>query len=142
MAIGAFFSRLKDGLSRSTQKLTESITAVFKKRRLDDAALEELEDLLISADLGPAVAAWWWRWPRRSACRCTRSASGSRPPTCARSMPPISPVGWWEPDAHAQVLKLAREGGTLAPCQNSSVKSRKVIIANGMSAPIAAISPM
>ena len=57
MALGAFFSRLKDGLSRSTQKLTESITAVFKKRRLDDAALEELEDLLISADLGPAVAA-------------------------------------------------------------------------------------
>ena len=57
MAIGAFFSRLKSGLSRSTQKLTESITAVFKKRRLDDEALEELEDLLISADLGPAVAA-------------------------------------------------------------------------------------
>ena len=56
MALGAFFSRLKDGLTRSTQKLTESISAVFKKRRLDDAALEELEDLLISADLGPAVA--------------------------------------------------------------------------------------
>ena len=57
MALGAFFSRLKEGLSRSTQKLTEGITAVFKKRRLDEAALEELEDLLISADLGPAVAA-------------------------------------------------------------------------------------
>jgi fused signal recognition particle receptor len=56
MALGAFFSRLKQGLSRSTQKLTESITAVFKKRRLDELALEELEDLLISADLGHAVA--------------------------------------------------------------------------------------
>jgi len=56
MALGAFFSRLKDGLARSTQKITESITAVFKKRRLDDAALEELEDILISADLGAAVA--------------------------------------------------------------------------------------
>ena len=56
MALGSFFTRLKDGLARSTQKITESITAVFKKRRLDDAALEELEDILISADLGAAVA--------------------------------------------------------------------------------------
>jgi len=51
------FSRLKEGLSRSTQKISDGITAVFKKRRLDDAALEELEDLLISADLGTEVAA-------------------------------------------------------------------------------------
>ncbi|HXT80031.1 MAG TPA: signal recognition particle-docking protein FtsY, partial [Acetobacteraceae bacterium] len=56
MALGGFFSRLKDGLSRSTQKITEGITAVFKKRRLDDEALEELEDLLIGADLGTAAA--------------------------------------------------------------------------------------
>ncbi|HEY8289651.1 MAG TPA: signal recognition particle receptor subunit alpha, partial [Acetobacteraceae bacterium] len=56
MALGGFFSRLKDGLSRSTQKITEGITAVFKKRRLDDEALEELEDLLIAADLGTAAA--------------------------------------------------------------------------------------
>ena len=57
MALGSFFTRLKQGLSRSTQKITETITAVFHKRRLDDAALEELEDILIAADLGPAVAA-------------------------------------------------------------------------------------
>ena len=56
MALG-FFSRLKEGLTRSTQKLTENITAVFKKRKLDDAALEELEDILITADLGTDVAA-------------------------------------------------------------------------------------
>jgi fused signal recognition particle receptor len=58
MALG-FFSRLKEGLTRSTQKLSESlstITAVVRKRRLDDAALEELEDALISADLGTEVA--------------------------------------------------------------------------------------
>ena len=52
MALGGFFSRLKEGLSRSTQKISGGITAVFKKRRLDDEALEELEELLISADLG------------------------------------------------------------------------------------------
>ncbi len=56
MALGSFFSRLKEGLSRSTQKLSGGITAVFKKRRLDDAALEELEELLISADLGTGAA--------------------------------------------------------------------------------------
>lgn len=57
MALGGFFGRLKQGLSRSTQKLTDGLTTVFKKRRLDDEALEELEDLLISADLGTEVAA-------------------------------------------------------------------------------------
>ena len=56
MALGGFFSRLKEGLSRSTQKLSGGITAVFKKRRLDEEALEELEELLISADLGTEAA--------------------------------------------------------------------------------------
>jgi fused signal recognition particle receptor len=51
------FSRLKEGLSRSTQKLTEGLGVSFARRRLDDTALEELEDRLIAADLGPAVAA-------------------------------------------------------------------------------------
>ncbi len=55
MALG-FFSRLKEGLSRSTQKLG-GIATVFSRRRLDEAALEELEELLIAADLGPAVSA-------------------------------------------------------------------------------------
>jgi fused signal recognition particle receptor len=55
MALG-FFSRLKQGLSRSTAKLSESL-AVITRKRLDDAALEELEEGLIAADLGTAVAA-------------------------------------------------------------------------------------
>jgi len=57
MALGSFFTRLKEGLSRSTQKLSQGITDVFTKRTLDDAALDELEDMLIGADLGPRVAA-------------------------------------------------------------------------------------
>ncbi|WP_286840617.1 signal recognition particle-docking protein FtsY [Acidiphilium sp. 34-64-41] len=56
MALG-FFSRLKAGLTRSTTKLTTGITDTFTKRKLDDFALEELEELLIAADLGPTVAA-------------------------------------------------------------------------------------
>lgn len=57
MAVSSFFSRLKSGLSRSASKLSGSITAVFTKRKLDEEALEELEEQLIAADLGPAVAA-------------------------------------------------------------------------------------
>ena len=57
MALGGFFNRLKEGLSRSTQKLGGGITAVFTRRKLDDAALEELEELLIGADLGTEAAA-------------------------------------------------------------------------------------
>ncbi len=57
MALGGFFSKLKAGLTRSTEKLTSGISAAFVKRTLDDAALEELEELLLGADLGPAAAA-------------------------------------------------------------------------------------
>ncbi|MBY0330893.1 MAG: signal recognition particle-docking protein FtsY [Acetobacteraceae bacterium] len=54
---GGWLSRLKAGLSRSTARLTESVTAIFRKRRLDEAALEELEETLIEADLGVAGSA-------------------------------------------------------------------------------------
>ncbi len=57
MAVSSFFARLKSGLSRSAAKLTGNIAAVFTKRKLDDEALEELEEQLIAADLGTAVAA-------------------------------------------------------------------------------------
>ena len=51
-----FFSRLAQGLARSSNKLGESVTAIFTKRKLDSAALEELEDALIAADLGAHTA--------------------------------------------------------------------------------------
>jgi fused signal recognition particle receptor len=57
MALGGFFGKLKHGLSRSNAKLSDGITGVFTKRKLDDEALEELEDALIAADLGTDVAA-------------------------------------------------------------------------------------
>ncbi len=54
MALG-FLSRLTQGLSRSASKLTEGIGAVFTKRKLDEEALADLEDLLIGADMGTEV---------------------------------------------------------------------------------------
>ena len=56
MALG-FLSRLKEGLQRSTQKLTDNLTSVVTHRRLDDEALDALEEALIASDLGTAVAA-------------------------------------------------------------------------------------
>jgi len=53
---GGWFQRLKAGLSRTSNKLTDGIAGIFTKRRLDDDALEELEELLIAADLGVATA--------------------------------------------------------------------------------------
>ena len=51
------FARLKVGLTRSTQTLTQGITRVFTRKTLDQAALDELEELLIGADMGAKVAA-------------------------------------------------------------------------------------
>ena len=57
-AAGGWLSRLREGLAKSSSKLAEGIGSIFVSRRLDDATLEELEDLLISADLGPVTAAY------------------------------------------------------------------------------------
>jgi fused signal recognition particle receptor len=51
-----FFTRLKTCLARSAQRLSEGITSIVAKRKLDDATLGELEELLITADLGLSVS--------------------------------------------------------------------------------------
>ncbi len=52
----SWFQRLKAGLSRSSNALTEGISSIFTKRKLDADTLEELEDILIQADLGIETA--------------------------------------------------------------------------------------
>jgi fused signal recognition particle receptor len=51
-----WFGRLRAGLSRSSTRLTEGINTIFLRRRLDDAALGELEELLIASDMGMGLA--------------------------------------------------------------------------------------
>ena len=51
-----WFQRLRQGLTKTSSRLTEGITGVFAKQKLDDETLEELEDLLIQADLGLNIA--------------------------------------------------------------------------------------
>lgn len=52
----SFFAKLKTGLTKSSSKISEGITGIFIKHKLDDGALEALEELLISADMGASVA--------------------------------------------------------------------------------------
>jgi fused signal recognition particle receptor len=52
MAEGRFFGRLWAGLQKTRQSLTESLGAVFSRKRIDAETLEELEEALILADLG------------------------------------------------------------------------------------------
>lgn len=48
----SWWTKLKTGLSRTSSSLTTGIGAIFTKRKLDAATLDELEDVLIQADLG------------------------------------------------------------------------------------------
>jgi fused signal recognition particle receptor len=53
----SWWKRLKGGLSRTANVVSDGITGLFTKRKLDSDTLEELEDILIQADLGIDVAA-------------------------------------------------------------------------------------
>ena len=52
----SWFERLKKGLTRTSSKLSNDVADAIDGRKLDDDALEQLEDALIMADMGPAVA--------------------------------------------------------------------------------------
>jgi fused signal recognition particle receptor len=53
----SWFQRLKAGLGRSTSRLKDGIATVLRRRRLDQETLDELEEVLIQADLGVETAA-------------------------------------------------------------------------------------
>ena len=53
----SWLDRLKAGLGGTSSRLTERIAHALRARKLDDAALAEIEAALIGADLGPATAA-------------------------------------------------------------------------------------
>lgn len=53
---GGWFSRLTFGLSKSANKLTQGLTDILTKSKIDAEALGKLEDLLLEADLGPQTA--------------------------------------------------------------------------------------
>ena len=56
--LGGFKQRLAEGLRRSQELLAAELKSVFEPDRpIDDALFEELEEILIAADIGAALAA-------------------------------------------------------------------------------------
>ncbi|NWF52018.1 MAG: signal recognition particle-docking protein FtsY [Nitrospirae bacterium] len=47
-----FFERLKEGLTKTRKGLIEKVESLFTGRKIDEKSLEELEEILISADVG------------------------------------------------------------------------------------------
>lgn len=47
-----WFQKLKSSLSKSSSSISQGITKIITSKRLDEAILQDLEDLLISADIG------------------------------------------------------------------------------------------
>ncbi|MCB1531488.1 MAG: signal recognition particle-docking protein FtsY [Alphaproteobacteria bacterium] len=54
---GGWLSRLTRGLTKSSNKITKGITDLVTKKKLDQDTLDQLEEVLIEADLGPKTAA-------------------------------------------------------------------------------------
>ena len=57
MAETSWRDRLFGGFRRTSDKLGENIAGIFSKAALDEQTLDELEEALITTDLGPAMAA-------------------------------------------------------------------------------------
>ncbi len=51
-----WFQRLKGGLTKTSSRLSDGITGIFTKSKLDADTLDDLEDVLIQADLGVETA--------------------------------------------------------------------------------------
>jgi fused signal recognition particle receptor len=52
MAVGAFFQRLKQGLTKSRETWVQKIGTIFQNLQWDEKSLEEMEESLLTADVG------------------------------------------------------------------------------------------
>jgi fused signal recognition particle receptor len=52
----SWFQQLRHGLSRTSTALSDNLAGVLTKRKLDEDTLDELEEVLIKADLGVGMA--------------------------------------------------------------------------------------
>ena len=80
----SWLQRLRSGLSRSSTAIARGVADIFTKRKLDAASLDDLEDVLIQADLGLGAAARIREADRpagaTSAGSIPKRSSGSSPP--------------------------------------------------------------
>jgi fused signal recognition particle receptor len=52
----SWFRQLRQGLARTSNALSDDLASALTKRKLDDEVLDQVEDVLIKADLGVAMA--------------------------------------------------------------------------------------
>jgi fused signal recognition particle receptor len=57
MSSQGWLARLRAGLAKSSNRIVDGVASVFTRRKLDDEAIEGLEEVLIAADVGPVTAA-------------------------------------------------------------------------------------
>jgi fused signal recognition particle receptor len=57
MSSESWADKVLGGFRKTSERLTENLTGIVGKTRLDDAQLDEIEDALILSDLGPRAAA-------------------------------------------------------------------------------------
>jgi len=51
-----WFNRLKSGLFKTAQNINQNISQILKSKKVDATMIEEIEELLIASDMGPAVS--------------------------------------------------------------------------------------
>jgi fused signal recognition particle receptor len=110
-----WLARLGQGLARTSSALGDNLTSVLSRRKFDAETLDELEDALIKADLGVAMAS-----RIRSALASTRHDRGLSP-QCLREVlaaevakvlaPVVKPFAL-SPSAHPNVILLVGVNGT------------------------------
>ncbi|MGV2432562.1 MAG UNVERIFIED_CONTAM: signal recognition particle-docking protein FtsY [Rickettsiaceae bacterium] len=54
--MSSFFGKIKNAIFSTSSKISTGITSIFLNRKLDESTIEELEELLISADMGVKTA--------------------------------------------------------------------------------------
>ena len=67
MAVGAFFQRLKQGLTKSRETWVQKIGPILQNRQWDEQSLDEMEESLITADVGVKATEKLMRALRRQA---------------------------------------------------------------------------
>jgi fused signal recognition particle receptor len=111
----SWFARLGQGLARTSDALGEKLTSVLSQRKLDNDTLDELEAVLIKADLGVAMAS-----RIRQALTSTRHDRGLSPQALrevlaaeiAKVLGPVAKPLVLHKRAHPHVILLVGVNGT------------------------------
>ena len=111
----SWLSRLRRGLRSSSTRLSEGIVGIFTGRKLDAAALEELEDLLITGDLGVETASRLTAAVSKTRFNQQVSADAIRETLAAEIVTILAPVAIplvANPAHHPHVLLVAGVNGS------------------------------